>query len=95
MGCSAFGTSTTDAVSWGLPPREKEQGIAELATKFDKAYEGKSIEELAAAPVWALQGVSDSDAQNLQAAFGITTVKDLGTNKSPLGPGNRETRRIA
>ncbi len=52
-----------------------------IADKFDKAYESKPIVELASAPVAALQGVSDSDADHLKAAFNITTVKDLGTNK--------------
>ena len=33
------------------------------------------------APVAALQGVSDGDAEKLQAAFNIKTVRDLGTNK--------------
>ncbi|MCH5645707.1 MULTISPECIES: hypothetical protein [unclassified Gordonia (in: high G+C Gram-positive bacteria)] len=52
-----------------------------LADKFDKAYEDKPIDELANAPVASLQGVSDSDAEHLAAAFNIKTVKDLGTNK--------------
>ncbi|GAA1480265.1 hypothetical protein GCM10009624_07050 [Gordonia sinesedis] len=52
-----------------------------LADKFDKAYADKSVEELAAAPVAALKGVSDGDAELLQQAFNIKTVKDLGTNK--------------
>lgn len=55
--------------------------MAGIATKFDKAYETKSVEELAKAPVAALEGVSESDAEHLKAAFGITTVADLGTNK--------------
>ena len=29
----------------------------------------------------ALAGVSDGDAEKLEAAFGIKTVRDLGTNK--------------
>jgi len=33
------------------------------------------------APVSALHGVSDGDAEHLKAAFNIKTVKDLGTNK--------------
>ena len=33
------------------------------------------------APVAALNGVSDSDAEHLKAAFNIKTVRDLGTNK--------------
>ncbi|GAA4671214.1 hypothetical protein [Frondihabitans cladoniiphilus] len=52
-----------------------------IATKLDKAYEETPIDELAALPVAALQGVSDSDAEHLQAAFGIKTIGDLGTNK--------------
>ena len=52
-----------------------------MATKLDKAYESKSVEELAGAPVAALQGVSDKDAELLKSAFGISTIGDLGTNK--------------
>lgn len=55
--------------------------MAGLNSKVDKAFEGKPVEEIAAAPVSALQGVSESDAVKLQEAFGIKTVKDLGTNK--------------
>ncbi len=55
--------------------------MAGLSSKVDKAFEGASVEELLAAPVSALQGVSDSDAEHLKAAFGITTIRDLGTNK--------------
>lgn len=46
----------------------------------DKAYETKSLKEILDAPVSALQGVSDGDAELLQKAFGIKTVRDLGTN---------------
>ncbi|ALE74350.1 hypothetical protein AD006_25070 [Pseudonocardia sp. EC080610-09] len=55
--------------------------MGDIASKVDKAYEGKSIAELADAPVDALQGVSEGDAKHLKDAFGITTVRDLGTNK--------------
>ena len=55
--------------------------MAGIADKFDKAYETRPIEELAQAPVSALQGVSESDAEHLKAAFGITTITDLGSNK--------------
>ena len=48
---------------------------------FDKPYEKKSILELAKAPVAAISGVSESDAQDLKKAFGIKTVEDLATNK--------------
>ncbi|HEX6518492.1 MAG TPA: hypothetical protein VF070_00550 [Streptosporangiaceae bacterium] len=48
---------------------------------LDKAYENKSLRELLDAPVAALAGVSDGDAQHLAAAFGIRTVRDMGNNK--------------
>jgi len=48
---------------------------------FDKAYEDKSIVELAKAPVAAISGVSESDAVDLKKAFGIETVEDLAMNK--------------
>jgi hypothetical protein len=47
----------------------------------DKAYETKSMKEIAAAPVDTLQGVSAGDAELLAKAFNIKTVRDLGTNK--------------
>jgi hypothetical protein len=37
--------------------------------------------ELGGAPVAAIAGASDGDAEKLSAAFGINTVRDLGTNK--------------
>lgn len=52
-----------------------------LDKALDKAYEGKSLSEILDAPVAALAGVSDSDAEHLAAAFGIKTVRDLGSNK--------------
>ena len=53
----------------------------ELSKALDKAYEDKSLSEVLAAPVSALAGVTDDDAKHLEAAFGITTVRDLGSNK--------------
>jgi hypothetical protein len=52
-----------------------------IAKFYDRAYEDKSIEELVAAPVSAISGVSESDAADLKKAFGIDTVDDLATNK--------------
>jgi hypothetical protein len=52
-----------------------------LNKALDKAYESKSLDEILDAPVAALAGVSDGDADHLAAAFGIKTVRDLGTNK--------------
>ncbi|MBP9904547.1 MAG: hypothetical protein KBF66_03245 [Rhodoferax sp.] len=47
----------------------------------DKAFESKSLKEIADAPVDALEGVSAGDAELLAKAFGIKTIRDLGTNK--------------
>jgi hypothetical protein len=56
--------------------------MSEFIVKFyDKAYEKKTIVELKEAPVAAISGVSQSDAQDLEKAFGIKTVEDLATNK--------------
>jgi len=55
--------------------------MAGITNKLSKAYETKPTEDLASAPVVALQGVSESDAEHLKAAFNIVTVRDLGTNK--------------
>lgn len=55
--------------------------MAGTANKLIKAWEDKTLEEIAQAPVTALQGVSESDAEHLLAAFNIKTVEDLGTNK--------------
>jgi len=54
---------------------------ANLDKLLDKAYEGTGLAELIDAPVAALSGVSDGDAQLLQQAFNIKTIGDLGRNK--------------
>lgn len=54
---------------------------ANLSKALSKDYEDKSLKELAAAPVGAIAGISEGDAKHLADAFGIKTVKDLGTNK--------------
>jgi hypothetical protein len=52
-----------------------------LEAKLAKDWEGKSAQDLANAPVTAIQGVSEEDAKDLERAFGIKTVRDFGTNK--------------
>ncbi len=54
---------------------------ADLSKYLDKAYESSTLAEVLAAPVSALAGVTDADAEHLKAAFNITTVADLGKNK--------------
>ncbi|MCK2239147.1 MULTISPECIES: hypothetical protein [unclassified Crossiella] len=53
----------------------------DLAKQLDKAYENLTVAEVLDAPVAALAGVSEGDGEKLAAAFGIKTVRDLGTNK--------------
>ena len=43
----------------------------------DKAYETKSLKEIAAAPVSALEGLSDEQGKLLDK-LGIKTISDLG-----------------
>jgi len=52
-----------------------------LNKALDKAYEGTGLKELLDAPVSALAGVSEGDAEHLKSAFNIRTVRDLGTSK--------------
>jgi hypothetical protein len=54
---------------------------ANLDAVLDKAYESKTLTELVNAPVAALAGVSDGDAELLQKAFNIKTIGDLAGNK--------------
>jgi hypothetical protein len=54
---------------------------ADLDKILDKAYEGSGLSELVDAPVAALSGVSESDAEALKQAFNIKTIGDLGRNK--------------
>ncbi|RYZ17313.1 MAG: hypothetical protein EOO70_02295 [Myxococcaceae bacterium] len=46
----------------------------------DKAYETKSLKEIAAAPVSALEGLSDEQGK-LLGQLGIKTIADLGNWK--------------
>ena len=53
----------------------------DLARSLDKTYEDKSLTEILDASPAALAGVTDADAKHLADAFGIKTVRQLGTNK--------------
>jgi predicted metalloprotease with PDZ domain len=53
---------------------------ANLDKVLDKAYESSSLAELVDAPVSALAGVSEADAEALQKAFNIKTIGDLAGN---------------
>ena len=55
--------------------------MADVSQFLDKAYEGKDFAELADAPVDALQGLSKGDAEALQKAFNIKTIRQLAESK--------------
>jgi nucleotidyltransferase/DNA polymerase involved in DNA repair len=58
--------------------------MADMSRHLDKAYESKEFEELADAPVDALQGVSQADAEALRKSLNIKTIRDLAENKFVL-----------
>lgn len=58
--------------------------MADISRFLDKAYEEREFAELAEAPVDALEGVSASDAEHLQAAFNIRSIRDLAESKYVL-----------
>ncbi len=53
----------------------------DLDKVLDKAWADKSLQEVLAAPVAALKGVSDRDGELLQEAFGVKSVADLADLK--------------
>jgi hypothetical protein len=55
--------------------------MADISAQLDKAYEQKEFVELADAPVDAIAGVSAADAEALQKALNIKTIRDLAENK--------------
>ncbi len=54
---------------------------ADLGSILHKKYEDKDLKEILNAPVSALEGVSDGDAELLKKAFNVNSVGDLGRNK--------------
>ena len=55
--------------------------MADISKFLDKAHEKKELSEIAELPIDALQGVSAADAEALQKAFGIKTIRQLAENK--------------
>lgn len=58
--------------------------MADMSSHLDKAYETKTFEELADAPVHALEGLSENDAELLHKALNIRTIRDLAESKFVL-----------
>ena len=55
--------------------------MADIARYVDKAHEQKEFAELAELPIDALQGVSKADAEAIQKAFNVRTIRQLAENK--------------
>ena len=55
--------------------------MADMSKILDKAYETMEFDELADAPVDALEGVSKADAEALKKALNIVTIRDLADNR--------------
>lgn len=58
--------------------------MADMSSHLDKAYELKTFEELADAPLDALEGMSKNDAELLHKALNIRTIRELAENKFVL-----------
>lgn len=55
--------------------------MSDIHQFLDKDYEQQEFNDLAEAPVDAIQGLSQSDADALKQALGVRTVRDLAENK--------------
>ena len=55
--------------------------MVDIAKYVDKAHEQKEFAELAGLPIDALQGVSAADAEAIQKAFGVKTIRQLAEHK--------------
>ena len=55
--------------------------MADIARIVDRAHEQKDFSELADLPIDALQGVSAADAEAIQKAFGVKTIRQLAEHK--------------
>lgn len=74
----------SDAVPQGSGPTMMETHMAvqvNLSKGLDKAYENLSVAEILDAPPSALAGLTEKHDQLLKDALGITTVRQLGSNK--------------
>jgi hypothetical protein len=52
-----------------------------LDAVLDPAYQSSTLTDLVNAPVSALSGVSEEEAEGLRLAFGIATIGDLADNE--------------
>ncbi|MBN1412019.1 MAG: hypothetical protein JW969_14320 [Spirochaetales bacterium] len=75
--------------AWSLVSMEKysrkekaDTTTLNINKAVDKAYEDKTIKEILDAPVSALQGLSERQAELLAKALRVRTVRKLGTSKA-------------
>ncbi|MEX2290589.1 MAG: hypothetical protein WD794_09720 [Mycobacteriales bacterium] len=54
---------------------------ADLSKYLEESHESSSLTEILAAPLTALTGVTEDDAEALRKAFRIRTIGDLGKNR--------------
>ena len=52
-----------------------------INTLVDKSYESSSFKEIAEAPLDALQGLSQGDAEKLKTLFNISSIRELAQLK--------------
>jgi nucleotidyltransferase/DNA polymerase involved in DNA repair len=55
--------------------------MTDISQWVDKAHEQKDIDAIVKLPLDALQGVSKSDAEAIQKALGIKTIRQLAEHK--------------
>jgi hypothetical protein len=55
--------------------------MADITKYVDKAHEQQEFSALAELPIDALQGVSKADAEAIQKAFGVKTIRQLAEHK--------------
>jgi hypothetical protein len=55
--------------------------MADIGKYLDKAHEQKDFADIADLPIDALQGVSAGDAEALQKAFGVKTIRQLAEHR--------------
>jgi hypothetical protein len=60
--------------------KEKDP-VADIAKYVDKQFEGMDFAQIADQPVSALQGISAGDAELLQKAFNVRTIRQFAELK--------------
>ena len=61
--------------------QEVDTHMADIGKYIDKSHESKEFSEIAELPIDALQGVSQADAEAIQKAFNVRTIRQLAENK--------------